>query len=81
MSYRWKSKFVACVQCGRVYRLSELKEIAKKEKSKMLKCPYCGGTEFTSDFENVVLIADPQKSIVAKKLKITTEGIFAVSWK
>ena len=81
MSLRFRENFLACVQCGRIFRKNELKEIAKKMKSKTLICPYCGSTEFTTDYENVVLVADPNSSIVAKKLKISSKGIFAVSWR
>jgi DNA-directed RNA polymerase subunit E" len=42
------------------------------------KCPYCGSTQFTEDFEGILIIINPEKSEVAKVAGINKKGHFAV---
>jgi len=63
-----------CTRCKRVFSRKKL-----VEQMGTLKCPYCGGTKFSEDFGNVVLILDPEKSVVAKKINKNEKGIFALS--
>jgi len=42
------------------------------------KCPVCGSTQFTEDFEGVLIIIKPDKSEIAKVAGIDKEGKFAV---
>ncbi|AAR39084.1 NEQ231 [Nanoarchaeum equitans Kin4-M] len=42
------------------------------------KCPYCGGTEFTTEFEGIIIIVNKEKSEVAKVAGIDKEGKFAI---
>lgn len=41
-------------------------------------CPACGSAELSSRFSGVVLIFDPEKSEVAKRLSIKTKGEYAL---
>jgi len=41
-------------------------------------CPICKSTEFTETWKGRVVIFNPKESVIAKKLKITKEGIYAV---
>ncbi|MCE4628472.1 MAG: DNA-directed RNA polymerase, subunit E'' [Desulfurococcales archaeon] len=41
-------------------------------------CPVCGSTEFTDNWEGMIVIADPEKSELAKELGIDKPGIFAI---
>lgn len=42
------------------------------------KCPVCGSTHFTTFWRGYVVIIDPEKSEIAKKMGITTNGTFAL---
>lgn len=41
-------------------------------------CPICKGTEFTETWKGRIVIFNPQESEIAKKLKITKEGAYAI---
>lgn len=41
-------------------------------------CPNCGGRDFSEEWEGVVLIIDPENSLVAKRLNITKPGRYAI---
>lgn len=66
--------YVVCTKCLRVFDKKKLLD----EKGR-LECPYCGGTRFTESFGGAVLILDPDKSTIAKKINKSEKGIFALS--
>ena len=72
-------KYLACLQCRRVFPASELEKERREKKRDVYVCPYCGSTNFTRDFSDVVLIIDPKESKVAEFLKIIHPGVFAYS--
>ena len=41
-------------------------------------CPICGSIDFTDEWEGVVIIIDPEKSLVAKMLGIEKPGRYAI---
>ncbi|NPA97797.1 MAG: DNA-directed RNA polymerase, subunit E'' [Crenarchaeota archaeon] len=41
-------------------------------------CPICGSNDFTDEWEGVVIIIDPEKSLVAKMLGIEKPGRYAI---
>lgn len=55
----------ACRQCRKIVEDSD-------------KCPICGGTQFTTFWRGYVLILDPEKSEIAKKMGITVNGKHAL---
>lgn len=42
------------------------------------KCPKCEATEFSDGFKGKVVIFNPQESEIAKNMKLTEKGEFAV---
>ena len=42
------------------------------------ECPNCGGTAFTTFWRGYVVILDPEKSEIAKKMGINKKGKFAL---
>ena len=42
------------------------------------KCPSCGSKESTDSFKGRVVIMNPEKSEIAKKLNIKEKGNFAI---
>lgn len=42
------------------------------------KCPECGSEELTDSYKGKVIILNPEKSEVAKNLKHSKKGTFAV---
>lgn len=45
------------------------------------KCPVCKGTDFSSNWKGRMVIEDPEKSEIAKKLGITMKGEYAIKVK
>ncbi len=43
------------------------------------KCPACGNDEFSTKWKGEIIIANPEKSVTAKKLGITKSGRYALS--
>lgn len=41
-------------------------------------CPNCGGTSLSDDWAGYVVIIDPENSEIAKRLKITKRGKYAL---
>jgi DNA-directed RNA polymerase subunit E" len=41
-------------------------------------CPICKEANFTETWKGKVIIVNPEQSEIAKKLKITREGAFAI---
>ena len=42
------------------------------------KCPRCGSEEFTDSFKGKIVVLKPEESEIAKNLKISEKGAFAV---
>jgi len=41
-------------------------------------CPSCGKKEFSDNFKGKIEIIDPEKSELAKKLKVNKKGIYTI---
>ncbi|MEX0933024.1 MAG: transcription elongation factor subunit Spt4 [Candidatus Pacearchaeota archaeon] len=54
----------SCKVCKRIYETS--------------KCPDCGSKEFIEGFKGRIYVLNPEKSELAKKLKIEKTGNFAI---
>ncbi len=63
---RKKLPLKACVKCKTL--VSEDVEI----------CPNCGSTEFSDDWEGLVIIIDKDSSEIAKILDIDKAGLYAI---
>ncbi len=44
-------------------------------------CPLCGGKELTETWKGRIIILKPEKSVIAKKLKIGKKGAYAIKTK
>jgi DNA-directed RNA polymerase subunit E" len=42
------------------------------------KCPNCGKKDISDNFKGKVEIIDPEKSELAKSLKVTKKGLYAI---
>ncbi len=42
------------------------------------ECPLCKGNEFTENWKGKIIILNPEKSEIAKKLNIKTKGEYAI---
>lgn len=42
------------------------------------KCPQCGSKESTDSFKGRIVVIDPEKSEIAKKLNMKDKGNFAI---
>lgn len=42
------------------------------------KCPACNSTNFSPSFKGKIVITDPEKSEIAKKLSLTKKGDYAI---
>lgn len=60
------SGFKACRRC----KLIVPDEVAQ--------CPNCGGVEFSREWSGIVIVIDPERSCIAKELKITKPGMYAI---
>ncbi len=58
--------FKACRKC---------KALVNKEAN---ICPICGSSDFTDEWEGMVIIIDPENSEIAKMLGITKPGRYAI---
>jgi len=58
--------FKACRKC---------KSLVPKEAT---RCPVCGSTELSEDWEGAVIVIDVENSILAKKLAVERPGRYAV---
>lgn len=45
------------------------------------KCPICNGNEFTAISKGRIIIENPEKSEIAKKLNMTMKGEYAIKIK
>lgn len=59
------SKDKACKICKTIYDEGE-------------KCPNCESKEYTDSYKGRIYVVNPEKSEVAQKLNITSEGNFAI---
>jgi DNA-directed RNA polymerase subunit E" len=41
-------------------------------------CPICKGTEFSDDYSGLLIVLDPENSILAEKLKTEESGNYAL---
>ena len=41
-------------------------------------CPICKGTEFSDDYSGLLVVLDPENSILAEKLKTEEAGNYAL---
>ncbi len=41
-------------------------------------CPYCGASEFTTNWEGMIIILDPESSVLARELGIEKPAMFAI---
>jgi DNA-directed RNA polymerase subunit E" len=41
-------------------------------------CPSCGKKEFSNNFKGKIEIIDPEKSELAKKLKVNKKGLYTI---
>jgi DNA-directed RNA polymerase subunit E" len=55
----------ACKICNKIYESKE-------------KCPVCEAKESTDSFKGRIIVKDPEKSEIAKKLKIKGKGNYAI---
>ncbi|MCR8433116.1 MAG: DNA-binding protein [Crenarchaeota archaeon] len=69
-----RGKYVACTKCKRILLRKELIQEGNKS-----KCPFCGNDKFASNYSNIVLILNPQKSQVARLLQKEEYGLFALT--
>jgi DNA-directed RNA polymerase subunit E" len=53
-----------CKSCNRVYEGD--------------KCPGCGSQEYTEEIKGRIIILDPENSEIAKKIKISKPGSYAI---
>ncbi len=58
--------FKACRKC---------RSLVPKEAT---RCPVCGSTDLSEDWEGVIVVLDPEKSLIAKKMDITRSGKYAI---
>jgi DNA-directed RNA polymerase subunit E" len=42
------------------------------------ECPKCGSKEFTESFKGRIIVTNPEKSEIAKKIKREEKGEFAI---
>ncbi len=59
------AKEKACKLCNRIYESGE-------------KCPECDSKESTESFKGRVIVINPEKSEIARKLNIKKKGNFAI---
>ena len=59
------SKPKACKLCNAIYETGN-------------KCPKCGAKESTDSFKGRIVVRDPEKSEIAKKLNLKGKGNFAI---
>ena len=57
----------ACKICNRIYEGN--------------KCPECATSESTEGFKGRIVVLNPERSEIAKKLNIKTKGNFAIKTK
>jgi DNA-directed RNA polymerase subunit E" len=41
-------------------------------------CPVCKGNEFSDDFSGLLIVLDPENSLLAEKLETTESGSYAL---
>ncbi len=58
--------FKACRKC---------KSLVPREAT---RCPVCGSTDLSDDWEGAIIVLDPEKSRIAKSLGIEKPGRYAI---
>ncbi len=64
------ASFMACRKCKTIFQV--------REKERQIKCPNCGSTDVSDDWSGLIIIFDPENSIVAQKLGIKKPGRYAI---
>lgn len=59
------AKQKACRKCKTIYEGKE-------------KCPKCDSKEFSEGFKGRIVVVNPEKSDIAKKLKLNEKGEYAI---
>jgi len=59
------TKTRACKICNTIFESGE-------------KCPKCGSKEYTEGFKGRIVVLNPEKSEIAKKLNLKEKGNFAI---
>ncbi|MCI4396800.1 MAG: DNA-directed RNA polymerase, subunit E'' [Thermoprotei archaeon] len=65
-SRRQKTNFKACVKC---------KLLVEPE---VEVCPNCGSREFSTDWEGMIIVIDPEKSEAARLIGVKKPGRYAI---
>ncbi|MGB9748797.1 MAG: transcription elongation factor subunit Spt4 [Candidatus Woesearchaeota archaeon] len=42
------------------------------------RCPVCNGTDFSTNWQGKIVVIDPSKSEIAKKLNFNNKGEYAI---
>jgi len=58
-------KLKACKKCRFIFEDGE-------------KCPKCGSTSLTEGWKGKIEVINPEKSEIAKQLKFTEKGVYAI---
>jgi len=58
-------KLKACKKCRFIFEDGE-------------KCPKCGSTSLTESWKGKIEVINPEKSEIAKQLKLTEKGVYAI---
>ncbi len=61
-----KPRLKACRKCGALVPLEEK------------ICPVCGSTEFSEDWEGMIIVIDPELSELAREIGIEKPAIYAI---
>lgn len=61
-----RAYFKACIKCKLLVPLNAE------------ECPNCGSRDFSEEWEGLVIILDPENSVIAKRLNITKPGRYAI---
>ncbi|RLF24376.1 MAG: DNA-binding protein [Thermoprotei archaeon] len=64
------SSFLACRRCKALFSVPQKSE-------EPIRCPYCGSTDVSDDWEGLVIIADVN-SLIAQRLNIKRPGYYAI---
>ena len=64
------SSFFACRKCHAVFYV--------KPNEENVRCPYCGSSDVSEDWSGLVIVIDPEASLIAKRLEIKKPGRYAL---
>jgi len=66
VSKRTSARFKCCLRCKALLL------------SQASICPNCKSSEFTTDWSGIVIVFDPENSVIAKTLNLTKPGRYAI---